>query len=568
MPPPRTSADTDISRAAIESAPYAVFVCNDDGVFERVNAAFTRLTGFDADSLVNRRTFVSLLDPAEVARRDLPVLSGVQSDETPYDGEWSCLHHNRTRLPVRLALSCVEGAPGERRWVGIVLDLSQEAQIAQQLWYVTHHDEVTRLPNQRLLIQRLELAISRCARLGGDLSVLLIELEQLRQLQGAFGQPTAERALQIAAERLRSSAGPEDTVACIGGRQFVVVTPGTGERALSLGERMRIHLGQSIDAHPAPLTLDACVGVASYPAHGDTPEALMRRASVALADALTIGGGVRVFRSAMDTASNRRQELESLLRAAFAEPRQPQLHVVYQPQVTLADGAMRCVETLMRWRHPVHGMISPGEFVPVAEACGLIVPLGEWVMRRACREASLLLRRSGVLPRVSVNVSPQQFHRQDVVAMVRRALDDFALEPRYLEIEITESVLLTDAEPAGAALRELHELGVEIAVDDFGTGYASLAYLTRFPADRLKIDQSFVRNMLTDPQCNAIVAAVIAMAHALGLRVTAEGVETAEQAKHLTELGCDEAQGYWFARPMDARGLYHVIAPLGNGARR
>ncbi|WP_287497044.1 EAL domain-containing protein [Pandoraea sp. CB10b_02] len=570
-PVPRRAPDVqaELSRAALDSAPYAMFVCNDDGMLERANAAFTRLTGHPPGDLLGKRSFLSLLDPSELARRRLPALASLSSGEpVPYDDEWHLLTRTRSWLPVRVALSCVEHVPGERRWVGIVLDLSQHVEVASRLWYVTHHDPVTRLPNQTLLNERLELAIHRCARQQAGLSVMLIELDHLRRLRSTFGPPAAELALRIAAERLREAAGPEDVLACLGGSQFVIVTNETGDAARMLASRLQTRLAQWADVDHSAVTLDASIGAVSYPAHGNTPQTLLRRANVALSIAIANGGGLRFFSSEMDAQTKRRNELESLLRVAVHEQPHTQLRLVYQPQVSLPDGEIRSVETLLRWRHPVIGAVGPAEFIPIAETSGMIVTLGEWVMQTACREASRLLRRCGRLPRISVNVSAQQFARQDVAAMVERALRTHALEPSHLEIEITETVLLGDSSAALGCLRSLHDLGVEIAVDDFGTGYASLAYLTRFPVNRLKTDQSFVRDMLTHAPSQAIVSAVIAMAHSLGLRVTAEGVETQAQAQRLAELGCDEAQGYWFARPVDMHGLYHIVAPLGSGARR
>lgn len=549
---------------AIEGAPYGMFVCDANGTFELVNAAYEQLTGYSRETLIGHRTFGSLHDLTHAIRQPAQT-HATPSGNIEFDGECVCLHRNRTRAPVHLAVSRIDAAtPGRQRYVGIAFDLKQHAQYQARLWYVTHHDHVTRLPNQTLLTERLDLAITRCAKHGAGFTLLIIELDQLRQIGNALGQPAVDLALQVAAERLRGVIGPDDTIACVGGTQFVLVAQATGEQASVLVELIRARLAEWPEISQAPVSLAASIGGVCFPEHGATPALLIRRANVALAEAKRAGSGQsRFFCAAMEAESTRQLELETLLRGAIDNR---QLHLVYQPQITLATGELVLAETLLRWRHPTRGAISPAEFIPVAEKSGLIDQLGEWVIRNACREASQLLRRVRSMPRISVNVSPQQLQRQDVLGIVTRALDENALEARYLEVEITEGVLLEHTDTALETIQALRRLGVEIAVDDFGTGYSSLAYLTRLPVDRLKIDQSFIRRMLSDPQCHAIVEAVIAMAHALKLRVTAEGVESAAHAARLTDLGCDEAQGFWFSRPLSQQGLYNVLRPLDGGA--
>jgi diguanylate cyclase len=420
---------------------------------------------------------------------------------------------------------------------------------------------VTRLPNQTLFTERLELMIARCERSGCGFTVLIAELDHLRKLRDALGLHAAELVLQIVGERMRGLFPNDGTIASIGGTQFALLINECDAAADAFAADALSRIAESIDYAGTTLNITASIGIVAYPADGDDAPTLMRRAGVALSAASAVNGNaVRRFSTALEGQAARRFELSTMLREALERQ---QLHLVYQPQVTLANGRIAQVETLLRWNHPQRGLISPVEFVPVAEEAGLIEQIGEWVIRTACRDAGKLLRQTGTLPRFAVNVSPQQFQRHNLFETIREALEDAALDPSYLEVEITEGVLLGDTEQALQTLHALRDLGVEVAVDDFGTGYSSLAYLTRFPLNRLKIDRSFVVGMSSDPQRAALVGAIIAMAHALKLRVTAEGVETAEQAAQLEALGCDEAQGFWFSRPITIAALRNVLKPLG-----
>lgn len=561
-------AESRTRDAALASAPCGMFICTADGTFDSVNAAFEKLTGLTAEELVGRRNFESLFDPAEFARRraELPPLATVTSR---YEGEWSFLRRNGTPIRVVLALAPLVAGPahpgpatGPARYVGIAIDMTRYAQSEARLWYVAHHDGVTRLPNQTLFTERLELTIARCQRSGSGFTVLIAELDHLRKLRDALGLHAAELVLQIVGERLRGLFPNDGTIASIGGTQFALLVNETGAAADAFAAEALGRIAEAIDYAGTTLNITASIGIVAYPADGGDAPTLMRRAGVALSAASAVNGNaVRRFSAALEGQAARRFELETMLREAIARQ---QLHLVYQPQVTLSNGRIAQVETLLRWNHPQRGLISPVEFVPVAEEAGLIEQIGEWVIRTACRDAGKLLRLTGTLPRFAVNVSPQQFQRQNLFETIREALEDAALDPSYLEVEITEGVLLGDTEQALQTLFALRDLGVEVAVDDFGTGYSSLAYLTRFPLNRLKIDRSFVMRMSTDPQCAALVGAIIAMAHALKLRVTAEGVETAEQAAQLEALGCDEAQGFWFSRPITVAALRNLLRPLGT----
>lgn len=573
---PDSYAEAGTRDSALAAAPYGMFVCGADGRFEYVNAAFEKLTGFTANELVGQRSIDSLHDPAELAQRraEWPDLASLVMR---YESEWTYVRRNHSRVRVAFALAplaepatppsstpaALTATPQQpARYVGTAIDMTRYAQSEARLWYVSHHDGVTRLPNQTLFIERLDLTITRCQRSGSGFTVLIAELDHLRKLRDALGLHAAELVLQIVGERLRGLFPNDGTIASIGGTQFALLINETGDAADAFAAVALERIAESIDYAGTALNITASIGIVAYPMDGSDAPTLMRRAGVALSAAGAVNGNaVRRFSVAFEGQAARRFELETMLREAIERR---QLHLVYQPQVTLATGRIAQIETLLRWNHPQRGLISPVEFVPVAEEAGLIERIGEWVIRTACRDAGRLLRLTGSLPRLAVNVSPQQFQRADLFETIRSALEDAALDPSYLEVEITEGMLLGETELALQTLHSLRDLGVDVAVDDFGIGYSSLAYLTRFPLNRLKIDRSFVVRMTSDPQCAALVGAIIAMAHALKLRVTAEGVETAEQAEQLLALGCDEAQGFWFSRPINATALRNVLQPLGG----
>lgn len=403
------------------------------------------------------------------------------------------------------------------------------------------------------------MKLERCREENKGFSLLVLEADNLDRIRDSLGAEAVEPALIGMAQRLRALVDTSDTLACISGFQFIVASTGLGtEMERRVLEWMRV-LSQPVQSQGRAFSLKISAGLCRGDGHADT-STLLRRAGLALTAARD-GGGERLrwFEPGMQTRAVERLELEQLLRIGLSKR---EFRLVFQPQVNLASGEIPLMEALVRWQHPLRGPVSPAEFIPVAEASGQIIELGAWIMEQACRQASHLLRRLGRTPVVSVNVSPLQIQTPGLVQVVERCLAKHALDPSYLEIEVTEGVLLGDGEQAMQTLAALRAMGVKIAIDDFGTGFSSLSYLTRMHVDRLKIDRSFIVGMLHDDRCSAIVNAVIAMAHALGVHVTAEGVETQAQADHLQALGCDEIQGYWFSRPLAADALEHILAPL------
>jgi diguanylate cyclase len=468
------------------------------------------------------------------------------------------------------------GALEERyagHYIGIAVDTTRHAHAEARLWYVSHHDRATRLPNRELFLERLDLSLARSRRSGEPLTVLVVEIDDLQKTREALGPEGADLALEYAGARLRRLAHAQCgdvPMGFIGGDQFALALPGHANDAEEVAEALIAAFAQGDEPAQAQHDTGAQgrrgakvslnIGSARHPDDGDDAATLVRRAGVAVSEARRMGRGqVCRFARTQEQRATRQLELENALRHAIDAR---ELFLLYQPRVSLQTGAIVQSEALLRWRHPVHGLVSPGEFIPIAEEAALIDTIGAWVMTTACRETGQLQRLARTLPKVAVNVSPQQFINPQFAAQIEAALERAALAPDQLEIEITESMLFADAGRTVRTLHALRALGIEVAVDDFGTGYSNLAWLASLPLNRLKIDRSFVAKMATDPRSEALVGAIISMAHALEMKVTAEGIETAAQAQRLREMGCDEAQGFWFSRPVSLQTLRTLIAPV------
>ena len=431
-------------------------------------------------------------------------------------------------------------------------DITEQKQVEEKIRHMAHHDALTQLPNRVLLHDRIGQAIAQAQRNDQAMALLFIDLDRFKTVNDSLGHPVGDKLLQVVAGRLLACTRASDTVARIGGDEFVVLLGDLDrpEAARHVAQKVLDSLSEPVTVDGHELKITPSVGICAYPHDGQDVETLMRNADIAMYHAKQMGrNNFQFFTQIMNDVAQQRLLLENDLRYAV-ERGEFILH--YQPQLDLKTGGIVGFEALVRWRHPQRGMVAPSEFIPAAEETGLIGPIGEWVLREACTQARAWQKAGHPQLQVAVNCSAKQFQHEGFVETVGRILRETGMPAARLELEITESVIIHHSEEVNARFQALEDMGVRISIDDFGTGYSSLSYLKRLAIHQLKIDQSFVRDISSDPDDAAIVSAIIAIAHSLDLDVVAEGVETAEQLAFLRSLGCDSAQGYFFSRPVPA----------------
>jgi diguanylate cyclase (GGDEF)-like protein/PAS domain S-box-containing protein len=462
-------------------------------------------------------------------------------------------------IPIEDSVAPIHDRDGQATGAVIVFrDVSAARAMALQMAHSAQHDFLTGLPNRMLFNDRVSQAIGLAARHMKKVGVLFLDLDGFKHINDSLGHPIGDKLLQSIAKRLVDCVRGSDTVSRQGGDEFVVLLSEmeNPEDAAITARRM---LQAVAEAHPIDqhdLHVTTSIGLSVYPDDGLDAETLIKNADIAMYQAKENGRqSYQFFMPAMNVRAVERQSIEESLRRAL-ERQEFALH--YQPKINLKTGEISGAEALIRWTHPTRGPVPPGQFIPVAEDCGLILPIGNWVLREACKQARAWVDAGLPLGTMAVNISAMEFRDENFLEGVFAILKDTGLDPRSLELELTESVLMKRAEATESILRKLRARGVQLAVDDFGTGYSSLSYLRKFPIDALKIDQSFVRQITTAPDETTIVTAVISMGRSLNLRVVAEGVETQEELKFLQAHQCDEAQGYYFSRPV----LPHVFAQL------
>jgi len=448
-------------------------------------------------------------------------------------------------------------------------DVSAARALSARMCYLAQHDSLTALPNRMLLTDRLTQMMSLAQRHQQKMAVLYVDLDRFKHINDSLGHGIGDRVLQSVAQRLLSSVRSSDTVSRYGGDEFVILLADAvhAQDALVSVDKILLALAAPHLVEQHHLSITASVGIAIYPDDGTDAATLIKHADFAMLHAKDSGcNSYQFFKPEMNMRAVARQSLETGLRHAL-ERQQFVLH--YQPKMNLETGAVVGVEALIRWRHPQRGLVAPGYFIPAAEESGCIVPISRWVLREGCRQARAW--QDAGLPAIciAINTSAIELRSKDFVAAVRAILTETGLEPRYLEIELTEAFLMQDPKSTTAVLQELKDVGVQLTLDDFGTGFSSLSYLKRFPIDTLKIDQSFVRDLMTDADDASIVRAVISMGQSLHKQVVAEGVETREQLKFLRAYACPEGQGFYFSHPVAAEEFgrllgRNVVEPLSQ----
>jgi diguanylate cyclase len=459
-------------------------------------------------------------------------------------------------LQAASALSCKwQNACALRRHVEslelVVTDRTKGLEAAnRQLRHLASHDALTALPNRLLLEDRVNQAIAQATRQGHEFALLVVDLDRFKLINDSLGHRAGDDLLREVAQRLKAVVRAVDTTARLGGDEFVILVDGpvTRDEAVDVGRRVIAAMVPAIRLLGIDVHISPSIGIAFYPADGASLDTLLTRSDAAMYSAKEHGrNNVQCYAAGMNTVTRERVKLESDLHEAL---RCGQFELQYQPKVDTASGRIISAEALIRWRHPRRGLLSPGEFISIAEESGLLDTIGEWVLFEACRQAKAW-QGEGLRPmRVAVNLAPSQFRLTNLLDQIRQALEAAALDPQYLEVELTESAVMSDAESSIVILEAISRMGVLVSVDDFGTGYSSMSYLRRFPIDKLKIDRCFVEEMTRRPEDASIVRAIISLAHSLHLKVIAEGVETPEQLELLNHLGCDQYQGFYFSPPL------------------
>jgi len=558
-------AALNLRNRAIESSVNAILILDSsraDYPIEYVNPAFERITGYRAEEVLGRdggfllgpeteQPGVHEIRKALRERSDgRAVLRNFRKDGSPFWNEFYI-------APVRNDQGVVT------HFVGVMNDVTEAKTYEEQLAHQANYDSLTGLANRNLLQDRLQQSIAAARRAGSSVAAIFLDLDHFKVVNDSLGHNVGDELLRAVASRLRACVRESDTVARLGGDEFVVLFAGKGEvpaieaDVTALAMKLLARISQPVVLGERPLLPTCSMGISVYPQDGEDGGTLLKHADAAMYRAKELGRNrFQFFTADVHERIRRRMELEMGLRQAL-ERGEFELH--YQPQVGLRDGAIAGVEALVRWRHPEHGLIGPSQFVGFAEETGLIVPIGEWVLRRACEQNRAWQAEGLPTVPVAVNMSARQCETADLDAVVARTLRETGLAPEMLELEITESISMANPDQSVPLMRRLKDTGVSLSIDDFGTGFSNLSYLKRFPVDRLKIDLSFIREITTDPGSLAISEAIITMSHRLNLEVVAEGVETAGQLKLLRERRCDMVQGYNFSPPVTAEAFAGLL---------
>jgi len=561
---PVLRASEEPFRAIVESAADAIISADAGGRIRSWNTAAERMFGHRADEVIGRPLTILMPEgQREAHERGLDrFCSTGEGRITGRTVELEALRADGSTFPVELSLSTWAGPAGPC-FTAILRDITERRRAQEKLSHQALHDPLTGLPNRTLVLDRIGQALARSARHDWSVAVLFFDVDRFKVVNDSLGHSAGDALLVLVVERLQGLLRPGDTMARLGGDEFLVVCEEVDgvHQARNLADRLTRAFSTPFVLGEREMFATASLGIALGRAPGATPESLMRDADAAMYRAKERGKArYEVFDEDMRAQALRRLDTEHAMPRALERN---EFRILYQPIVSLDTGTMTGVEALVRWEHPDHGLITPSEFVPIAEDNGLIVPLGSWVLGQAMEQAASWHREhpSRRDLHITVNLSARQLQDPGLPFSVANALDALEMDPAALTLEITESVLMHDRDISLARLLDLKFLGVGLAIDDFGTGYSSLAYLQRFPLDVLKVDKAFVDGVAHGAEESALAAAIIRLGHNLHLRTVAEGVECPEQVTHLRRLGCSDAQGYLFARPLPAEEIDACLEP-------
>lgn len=553
------------AKLVLENSIDAIINMDSAGLVIEWSGAAARMFGYPRDEAMGKILAELIIPAKDRAAHKQGMQRLLATNQAHIVGkriEVIALRRDGSEFPVELSIAQIRR--GELIFFSaFIRDITERKQSESRIQHLVHFDALTGLPNRSVLQDHLKYALSLAKRNNGKLAVMFLDLDHFKYINDTLGHSVGDVLLIEVANRLRLMLREEDTLSRLGGDEFILILPGTDVRgAAKVSQKLLSVIAEPYCLEPYELTVTCSIGIALYPDDGTDLETLSRNADTAMYRAKQEGrNGYRYFTAEMQASSSRNLQLVTALRYALDRK---QLYLHYQPQLSMYDDRIIGAEALLRWQHPELGSISPAEFIPIAEDTGLILPIGEWVLRQAVQQAKVWIEDGHGPLIMAVNLSAIQFRHSDLPDLVMRILNEVGLPPEYLELELTEGVAMHDPQGAIAVMNNLHELGIRMSIDDFGTGYSSLSYLKKFKVYKLKIDQSFVRDISTDPEDKAIVSAIINMARSLGLQTIAEGVETSEQLAFLREQGCDEVQGYYYSKPLPAEQFDQFLKENSN----
>jgi diguanylate cyclase (GGDEF)-like protein/PAS domain S-box-containing protein len=548
-----------LAAQVFESSRDAILITDAERRIVSINRSFTDITGYAPEDVLGKSTlslYAGFYQPAFFEQIGTAI---TQSGH--WQGELWGRRKDGSTYPAWVSMTVVYDEHGKiDNYIGIFSDITERKQTEEHIRHMVEHDFLTGLPNRALLLDRLQQALASAKRNRCKLAVLFLDLDRFKDVNDTLGHQVGDKLLQAVAERLKKCVRGNDTVSRQGGDEFVIMLADIRgvEQAAHIAGNILKSIGQPYRIDEHALAISTCIGISVFPGDGSDIDTLIKHADTAMYHAKAGGrNGYQFFNHDMNARIVARITLENQLRRALADE---QFDLHYQPEIQIATGRVVAAEALIRWRHPDAGLLAPERFLSVAEECGLIVTIGDWVLCTACRQARRWLDL-GLPICVGVNLSAIQFRQKNFLEKVKDALEKTGLPPHLLELEITESVLFDNTRASIDTMHALRDLGVRLAVDDFGTGHSSLSYLKHFPVDKLKIDRTFVHDLSTDPNDAAIIRAILIMAKSMKLGVTAEGVETFDQLAFLRAQGCDEYQGNYLTRPLRAAELMPFLQP-------